>query len=141
MAIPVRYELFVQRFFHWSGVPVRPGRRFEHVSPQLEFYESNWPPPLDPIVYYYAIDPAVNGNATNITAEQGLWFVFTNGSFIHCSLYNATYTTHVNYTNNLPVVETNITHHQQITDDVENDYDNMLPDKAPAGNPKPCVHC
>ena len=104
--------------------------------PNLNSTSPNWPPPLDPIVYYYAMDPAVNGNATNITAEQGLWFVFTNGSFIHCSLYNATYTTHVNYTNNLPVVETNITHHQQITDDVENDYDNMLPGEAPTGNPK-----
>jgi hypothetical protein len=52
-------------------------------------------------------------------AEDGLWIVYgvaPDNNTIHCSLYNSTYTTQVQYSNNLPAINTTVVRHEQIID-------------------------
>jgi hypothetical protein len=80
-------------------------------------------PPLGP---FYGVDSFMSNIQANFnrSEDQGFWIAYglPPDNFIHCTLYNATYTTQVQYTSDSPIVNTTIQSFQQVTDAAINGY-------------------
>jgi hypothetical protein len=84
---------------------------------------------------YYAVDTFMSGllNVNN-SQNDGLWIIYglpPNNVTIHCGLYNSTYTTDVQYTNNVPTFNTSVVRYQQITDGDMDDSAMILSNPGP----------
>jgi hypothetical protein len=94
---------------------------------QCDVHDPNTPLPNLTSPNYPGLDPSlVNGGppiffwATELFGNlsiQGLWVshgVIANNATTHCTLYNATYSTQVNFTNNIAVLNTSLQYYQQL---------------------------
>jgi hypothetical protein len=95
-------------------------RKVDSIPSDVNLTSSGGNPNTSPFIYVaegrrYSATSSPSVWALSL-ADQGLWIVrnFNPANITHCQLYQATYTTTVQYSQNLPTFNTTLTYHDQI---------------------------